>query len=136
MGFFKKIITLVFIFSSVAFAFSKKPAYVLKEDFALLKSENEVCYKEIEKELANILDIKKIKISRSTFIDNSFLHLSNQKNRPFEKTNKMQGYVDANLIFLLHLKDDFTYISLVDEKNKILKSKRVKNCETFKAKEK
>lgn len=135
MGFFKKVATLVFIFSSIAFAFSKKPTSVLKEEFALIKSENEACYKEIEKKVANILDIKKIKISRSTFVDNSFLHLSNQKNRPFEKTNKMQGYVDANLIFLLHLKDGFTYISKVDEKNKILKSKRVKNCKTFKARE-
>ena len=133
MEFFKKVIIIFSISLVSAFAFSKKPSLVLEEEFALLKNKNETCFKEIEKELANMLDIKKIKISRSTFIDNSYLYLSNQKNRPFEKTNKMQGYVDANLVFLLHAFNNSSYISLVDEKNKILKSKKIKNCETIKA---
>ncbi len=134
MEFFKKIITIFFIFIGTVFAFSKKPTLVLKEEFALIKNKNETCYIEIEKKVSNILDIKKIKISRLTFEDSSFLHLSNQKNRPFEKDNKMQGLVSSNLIFLLHIKDDISYISLVDEKNTILNSRELKSCDTFKAK--
>ncbi len=134
MGFFKKVITIFFIFISTTFAFSKKPTLVLKEEFALIKNKNESCYVEIEKKVSNILDIKRIKILRSTFTDNSFLHLSNQRNRPFEKENKMQGLANSNLIFLLHIKDDVSYISLVDEKNKVLSSRELKSCETSKAK--
>ncbi len=131
MVFFKKIIVVFAIFLTTAFAFSKKPSTVLERDFILLKEINEACYEEIELKISKMLNISKIKISRDTFKDSSFVHITNQKNRPFEKNNKMQGYVGANLKFLLHLKDNSSHISLVDDKNTILNSKQVKNCDKF-----
>lgn len=131
MGFFKKIIIVFAIFLTTAFAFSKKSSTVLERDFILLKQINEACYEEIELKISKMLNISKIKISRDTFKDSSFVHITNQKNQPFEKDNKMQGYVGANLKFLLHLKDSSSHISLVDDKNTILNSKQVKKCDKF-----
>lgn len=134
MGFFKKVIIFVSVGANFLFAFSASPKVVPQNEYLLLKDKSEACHNEIEEKIKNILDISKLKISKQTFADSSYLYLTNQKQKPFEDNNPMQGDVNANLIFLLHKNSNSCYISLVDEKNKILKSLKLKECSCQKVK--
>ncbi len=117
MDFFK-IIMITLICSSALFAFSKKTKAIDKNDFATISELDNNCFIELNKKIETILNIKGVKLSKTLFYDKSHLYL----------TNSIDGYVNANKIFLLHLKDNSCNISLVNSLNIVLRTEELKEC--------
>ncbi len=135
MEFIKKAFAFLAVAVNTIFAYSSQPKIVAHEQFAIISDKTPSCKKSLEDTIKKILDIPSVKISNEVFTKESHLFLTNQKNRPMID-NPLHGYEGGNKIFLLHIKDEKCFISLVDHKNKPLSSLRINSCECIKANDK
>jgi hypothetical protein len=128
MGSFKKFLAFFTLGFHALLGFSATPKVVLQKDFVLIDEKNQICHQELERKIKKILNISHFKLSKSAFSKDPHLFLTNQKEELFSHKSPLQGYAGAHKIFLLHKKNNHLYISLVDSKDKPLKSELLKDC--------